>query len=125
MLSRAEARKIMLELPGPAARPRFREPSVFIHDRFLSKTHKKEDAVVLQVGSMEMRHMMLEAEPKLFYITDHYRKFPFILIRLERLTAKILKEILAGRAAQLAKMKPIKRAPKKPAAKKIVKKKKA
>jgi hypothetical protein len=25
---------------------------------------------------------MLEAEPELFYITDHYRKFPFVLVRL-------------------------------------------
>ena len=71
---------------------------------------------------MEMRDMMLEAEPKLFYITDHYRKFPFVLIRLSALTAKVLKEILAGRAAQLAAMPPIKRRPKKAAAKKPTRK---
>ena len=57
--------------------------------------------------------MMLEAEPRLFYITDHYRKFPFVLIRLKALSAKTLKEILTGRAAQLAAMPPIKRKPKK------------
>ena len=117
-LSRAEARKIMLAIPGTDERLWFNQPSVFIHDRFLAKTHHKEDAVTLQVGSMEMRDMMLEAEPKLFYITDHYRKFPFVLIRLKALTAKILREILAGRAAQLAAMPPIKRRPKKAAAKK-------
>lgn len=123
-LSRAEAHKIMLAIAGTDERLWFNEPSVFIHDRFLSKVHKKEEAVTLQVGSMEMRDMMLEAEPKLFYITDHYRKFPFVLIRLKALTAKTLKEILTGRAAQLAQMKPIKRAAKK-AVKKTVKKAKA
>jgi hypothetical protein len=112
-LSKAEARKIMLAIPGTDERLWFNQPSVFIHDRFLSKTHHKEDAVTLQVGSMEMRDMMLEAEPKLFYITDHYRKFPFVLIRLKALTAKTLKEILTGRAIQLAAMPPIKRRPKK------------
>ena len=76
--------------------------------------------MTLQVGSMEMRDMMLEAEPKLFYITDHYRKFPFVLVRLSALSAKVLKEILTGRAAQLAAMPPIKRRPK-PAKKKIAK----
>ena len=74
--------------------------------------------MVLQVGSIEMRDMMLEAEPGLFYITDHYRKFPFLLARLSALTPKMLKEILAGRAQQLAEMKPIRRRPKKKAAKK-------
>jgi hypothetical protein len=121
MLSKVEARKIMLAIPGTDERLWFNQPSVFVHDRFLSKTHHKEDAAVLQVGSMEMRDMMLEAEPKLFYITDHYRKFPFVLIRLSALTKTVLKEMLVGRAAQLAAMKPIKRAPK-TAKKKIAKK---
>jgi hypothetical protein len=123
MLSKAEARKIMLAIRGTDERPWFNRPSVFIHDRFLSKVHEKEEAAVLQVGSMEMRDMMLEAEPKLFYITDHYRKFPFVLIRLSALTPKVLKEILTGRAAQLAQMKPIKRPAKKVAKKKVARKK--
>ncbi len=121
MLSKAEARKIMLSIPGTDERLWFNEPSVFIHDRFLAKTHKNEDAVTLQVGSMEMRDMMLEAEPGLFYITDHYRKFPFVLIRLSALTRAVLKDMLVGRAAQLAAMPPIKRRPKKTAKKKTVK----
>jgi hypothetical protein len=123
-LSKSQAHTIMLALPGTDERLWFNEPSVFIHDRFLSKVHRTEDAVTLQVGSMEMRDMMLEAEPRLFYITDHYRKFPFVLVRLQALTAKTLKEILTGRAAQLAQMPPIKRRPKKTAAKKVAKKKK-
>ena len=52
MLSKAEARKIMLSIPGTDERLWFNEPSFFIHDRFLAKTHKNEDAVTLQVRSM-------------------------------------------------------------------------
>ena len=117
MLTKAEARKVMLAIPGTDERLWFNQPSVFIHDRFLAKTHHKEEAVTLQVGSMEMRDMMLEAEPKLFYITDHYRKFPFVLVRLSALTKTVLKDMLVGRAAQLAAMPPIKRRPKKKIAK--------
>ena len=122
-LTKSEARKVMLAIPGTDERPWFHQPSVFIHDRFLAKTHHKEDAVTLQVGSMEMRDMMLEAEPKLFYITDHYRKFPFVLVRLSALTKAILKDMLLGRAAQLAAMPPIKRRRKNTAKKKTVAKK--
>ena len=109
MLSKTEARKVMLSIQGTDERLWFNQPSVFIHDRFLAKTHHKESAVTLQVGSMEMRDMMLEAEPELFYITDHYRKFPFVLVRLSALTKTVLKEMLVGRAAQLAAM-PVKKA---------------
>jgi len=102
MLSRAEGWRIALSLPGTEEVLWFKKPSVFIHGQFLTKVHDKEDAMVLRVSSMEMRDMMLEAEPKLFYITDHYRNFPFVLARLKTLTPKVLKEMLVGRAAQLA-----------------------
>ena len=129
MLTKAEARRIILSIPGTDERIWFNQPSVFIHDRFLPKTHHKESAVTLQVGSIEMRDMMLEAEPKLFYITDHYRNFPFILARLSALTPKILKEMVVARAAQLAenkdKVRPRKKPLKKVGAKKKIAPKKA
>jgi len=111
-IKREEGWKIALAIPGAEERLWFHKPAVFAHDRFLTKVHEKEEAMVLQVGSMEMRDMMLEAEPRLFYITDHYRNFPFVLARLKALSPKVLKEMLTGRAAQLAQMKPIKRAKK-------------
>ena len=65
-ISRAEGWKIALSLPGSTETLWFHKPAVFIHDRFLTKVHDKEEAMVLQVGLMEMRDMMLEAEPNLF-----------------------------------------------------------
>ena len=118
-IKRSDAWKIALALPGSEERLWFNKPAVFIHDQFLTKVHDKEGAMVLRIGSMEMRDMMLEAEPKLFYITDHYRKFPFALARLSALGKKTLKEILVGRAAQLAA------APKKKPRKKPVRAKKS
>ena len=56
----------MLPLPGTDERLWFNDLSVSIHDRFLAKIHKKEGAVTLQVGPIEMRDMMLEAEPRFF-----------------------------------------------------------
>jgi hypothetical protein len=102
MITRAEGWKIALAIPGAEEVLWFRKPAVFLHGQFLTKVHDKEEAMTFRVSSMEMRDMMLEAEPQLFYITDHYRNFPFILARLSTLTPKVLKEMLAGRAAQLA-----------------------
>jgi hypothetical protein len=101
-IKRNEGWKIALSLPGTVETLWFNKPAVFIHGQFLTKVHDKEEAMVLRVGSMEMRDMMLQAEPKLFYITDHYRNFPFVLARLSALDKKSLKQMLEGRAAQLA-----------------------
>jgi hypothetical protein len=120
MITRAQGWKIALAIPGATEVLWFNKPAVFLHHQFLTKVHDKEEAMTLRVSSMEMRDMMLEAEPKLFYITDHYRNFPFVLARLSALTPKSLKDMLVGRAAQLAEnaAKPRKRKAKKPLAKK-------
>jgi len=128
MITRKEGWKIALAIPGTEEVLWFRKPAVFLNSQFLTKVHDKEEAMTLRVSSMEMRDMMLEAEPELFYITDHYRNFPFVLARLSALTPKTLKEILVGRAAQLAQNAEKvaarkKRNVKKPAAKKTAKKK--
>jgi hypothetical protein len=49
-----------------------------------------------------MRDVMLEAEPKLFYITDHYRPWPMLLARLEALDARTLKALALARASEIA-----------------------
>ena len=121
-ITRNEGWKIALALPGATETLWFNRPAVFIHGQFLTKVHDKEDAMVLRVGSMEMRDMMLEAEPKLFYITDHYRNFPYVLVRLSALDRKTLKEMLVGRAAQLAANPPERKAKKKIAKKKSARK---
>ena len=134
-LTRAEARKIALSFDDTSEGPYFNKPAIFVGETFLTRVHTKEDAMVLAIGSMEMRDMMLEAEPKLFYITDHYKKFPYLLARLSKLDKTILKELLGARLLQIAAKaekkrpaaKPVKKTitKKKPAKKKPAKKKKA
>jgi len=126
-LTRAEARKIALSVEGASEGPYFGKPAVFVAEKFLTRVHTKEEAMVLAVGSMEMRDVMLEAEPKLFYITDHYKNFPYLLARLTKLDKATLKDLLNARLLQIASKAKKKRAApavKKLAAKKIVKKKK-
>jgi hypothetical protein len=126
MLSKTEARKIMLAMKGASEAPYFGKPAVFYAENFVGRVHDKEEAVALRVSTIEMRDVMLEAEPKLFYITDHYKPWPMLLARLKVLDKTILKELVAARMGEIdAKTKKKKRvAPaKKVAAKKTVKKK--
>jgi hypothetical protein len=85
-----------------------------VAEKFLTRVHTKEEAMVLAIGSMEMRDMMLEAEPRLFYITDHYKKFPYLLARLSKLDKPTLKDLLSARVLQIAAKTKKKRAAPKP-----------
>jgi hypothetical protein len=117
-LTKAEANKILLAIDGTSEGEHYRQPAIFIGEEFLTRIHHKEEAVVILTGSVEMRDVMLEAEPKLFYITPHYRNFPALLARLAKLDKKTLLDLLKPRIAQ------IQAAPPKRAKKKIVKKRK-
>jgi hypothetical protein len=137
-LSKALARKTMLAVKGTSEGPYFGRPSVFYAEKFVGRVHDREEAVALRVGSIEMRDVMLEAEPRLFYITDHYRPWPMLLARLAKLDAKTLKELVLARIGEIeAKAKkprkpaappaktPARKAAKKAVKKKVVAKKKA
>src|ERR1700742_3261393 len=122
-LTRTEALTVALSFPDTREGPYFNKPAIFVGETFLTRVHTKEDAMVLAIGSMEMRDMMLEAEPKLFYITDHYKKFPYLLARLSKLDKATLKESLSARLLQIESKTKKKRAAPKP--KKTLAKKKA
>jgi hypothetical protein len=114
-LTRAEARKIALSVEGATEGPYFGKPAVFVAEKFLTRVHTKEEAVVLNIGSMEMRDVMLEAEPRLFYITDHYKNFPYLLARLSKLDKTTLKDLLNARVLRIEAKTKKKRAEPKPA----------
>jgi len=124
-LTRSEARKIALSFEGASEGPYFGKPAIFVAEKFLTRVHHKEEAMVLAIGSMEMRDVMLEAEPGLFYITDHYKKFPYLLARLSKLTKTTLKDLLAARVLRIEAKSKKKRAPQKSASPAEKKKKKA
>src|ERR1700753_1092646 len=96
-LTKAQARKTMLSIKDTFEQPYFGKPAVFHGEAFVGRVHDKEEAVALRVGSIEMRDVMLEAEPKLFYITDHYRPWPMLLARLEGLDTNTLEDPVAAR----------------------------
>jgi hypothetical protein len=126
MLSKTEARKIMLAMKGTSEAPYFGKPAVFYAESFVGRVHDKEEAVALRIGTIEMRDVMLEAEPRLFYITDHYKPWPMLLARLKVLDRMTLKELVMARMGEIdAKAKKKKRAApvKKNVKKKVVKKK--
>jgi len=124
-LTRTQARKAMLSIKGTFEQPYFGKPAVFHGDAFVGRVHDKEEAVALRVGSIEMRDVMLEAEPTLFYITDHYRPWPMLLARLAALDSKSLKDLVRARISEVAANPARKRAKKKAkTAAKPVKKKK-
>ena len=56
----------------------------------------KEDGetLVLRTDFVEREHL-LKMNPRVFYLTDHYRDYPWILVRLPEVSPEELEELLA------------------------------
>lgn len=50
-------------------------------------------SLMVRIGSVK-RQFLLEAEPDTYYLTDHYRGHPAVLVRLSKVSRKALRERL-------------------------------
>lgn len=54
-----------------------------------------ENGEVLVVHTDE-REKWMQADPETFFITDHYRNYPYMLIRLDKVQPDDLKQLLTA-----------------------------
>ena len=52
--------------------------------------------------TFDEREMLIEAEPETFYVTDHYRGYPYVLIRLSRAHPGTVERFLKQRWRDMA-----------------------
>jgi hypothetical protein len=59
-------------------------------------THRSAEPGTLVVRSgFEERELLLEDAPQTYYVTDHYRKHPVVLVRLSRIDRDALRDLLS------------------------------
>jgi hypothetical protein len=98
-------RKIVMAFPGANESTSYGYPSFKIEKKFFTRLRAEDNSLVLIVDGMDERDMLLEAEPKLFHITPHYKDYPSVLARMERLDAKTLRGFLERRWRKIASKK--------------------
>lgn len=83
-------------IPGVEQGTCYGTPALYVRKRFLARLKEDGDSVVVKVGDFADRDVLLEADPRAFYLTDHYRPYPTILMRLaqvpEGLAVKVLEQ---------------------------------
>jgi hypothetical protein len=107
-LTEAQFKKIALAFPGTSEGSSYGSPSILLLKKFFTRLRREDNSLVLYVGSIDERDMMLEAEPATFHITDHYKNYPTILARLDKLDTATLTTMLERRWRTLVPKKMLK-----------------
>lgn len=88
-----EVRAVGLALPGVEDSTSYGTPALKVRGKFLTRLKEDGQSLVVKVGFDE-REMLMEAEPATFYITDHYRAYPAMLVRLASVEPGTLRRLL-------------------------------
>ncbi len=86
-------RELALSLPEVEERPSYGTPGFRVRKgKLFARLHPEGDRI-LRIDPDE-RELLVEADPGTFYVTDHYRNAPFMLVRLSAVRRSELPELL-------------------------------
>jgi hypothetical protein len=90
-------RKIGLALPGVEESTAYGSPALKFHGKLLAcvPSHRSAEPGSLVVRiDFDDRAELLAADPDVYYVTDHYLNYTFVLVRLSRVTPDVLRDLL-------------------------------
>jgi hypothetical protein len=107
-ISKADLRRIALSFPEANEKPSYGKPSYFIAKKFFTRLRDEDASIVWIVGSIDERDHLLEMDPKTYFITEHYRDYPSVLVRIARIDKTMLRKMLERRFRAIAPKKVLK-----------------
>ena len=85
--------KLALKLPGVETGTSYGTPALHVRKKFLARLKEDGETVAVRVD-FDDRDVLLELDPTAFYLTDHYRAYPAMLMRLKHVRLDMLERIL-------------------------------
>jgi hypothetical protein len=81
----AQLCKLGRELPEAREDIWFRTPALKVRGKAFVRLKENGKDVVFLVESVDEQEALIEAQPDIYFITDHYRGYPAVLARLRAL----------------------------------------
>ena len=89
----ATVRRLALAFPGVEEGLSYGTPGFRVRGKFLARMWEDGETLVVKCGDDE-RDFRMKADPETFFITDHYRGYPTVLVRLTSVTTTDLRDVL-------------------------------
>jgi hypothetical protein len=88
-----DVRKIALTLPGVVEGTSYGTPALKVGGKLIARVHQNMDCLVLRTDFMG-REILMQSAPDAFFITDHYRDYPWILVRFAVVEKRALPDLI-------------------------------
>ena len=94
---------IVMAFPGVEKGVSYGSPAYKMNGKFFTRLRASDQSLVLMEISFDEREMLMEAEPKTFHLTPHYKDYPCVLARMESLHPGSFRNFLNRRFRKVAK----------------------
>ena len=88
-----QVRLIAHTLPGVEDSTSYGTPALKVRGKLLARLHQSGECLVLRAALLD-REILLQSDPRVFFITDHYRDYPWILVRFASVDPRALPELI-------------------------------
>jgi hypothetical protein len=89
----ATVRELGLALPGVEEGLSYGTPALRVRGKLIARLRADGESLVVKIDFDE-RELLMQADPQTFYITEHYRNYPAMLVRLAKVQVEALRELL-------------------------------
>src|SRR5215472_11067143 len=79
----ATLREIALSFPGVKQGTSYGTMAWRVRKSFIARVKEDGESIAIRMDFGE-REILMEGEPGTFFITDHYRNYPMVLVRLDK-----------------------------------------
>ena len=80
-------------LPGVEDGTSYGTPALKVRGKLLARLHQSMDCLVLRADFLD-RQILMQSAPDTFFITDHYRDYPWVLVRFSAVSKKELPDLI-------------------------------
>jgi hypothetical protein len=89
-----EACKLGLALPGVEIGASYGTPALKVGGKLMARLWEDGETLVLKGIGFDQRELLMEVEPDVFFVTDHYLNYDCVLLRLPRAEPAALQGLL-------------------------------
>ena len=88
-----DVREIAHALPGVVDSTSYGTSALKVGGKLIARMHQSMDCLVLRTDLLD-REILMQSAPDAFFITDHYRDYPWILVRFGVVERRALPDLI-------------------------------
>ena len=86
--------KLAQRFPGVELDTSYGTPAIRVKGKFMARLRTEAEGWLAIRCEFLLRDILLNAEPDVFHLTNHYRSYPFVLVDLKKIRKAALLDVL-------------------------------